>query len=62
MIETKHEFSPALTAVYARMPTEHHQESTRTQLDVIRKSAMRRRLKIVAVYSDNAQSGSSDNE
>ncbi len=46
-----------LAAVYVRMSTEHQQDSTSNQMDVIRDYAKRRGLQIVKEYSDEGKSG-----
>src|SRR6266700_5457264 len=46
-----------LAAAYVRMSTEHQQDSTSNQMDIIREYAKRRGLEIVKLYSDEGKSG-----
>src|ERR1035438_1910607 len=48
---------PNNAAAYVRMSTEHQQDSTSNQMDVIREYAKRRGLEIVMLYSDEGKSG-----
>src|SRR5690349_19355264 len=49
--------STVFGAAYVRMSTEHQQYSTDNQMDVIKEYALRRKITIVKVYSDEGKSG-----